>query len=407
MGLRRTFAAASLTSLVAAGAVITAPAGAQTPVPYRASAGGTALELSLFGQGLTIGRSEAAADGTPAQTAHAAGALLPGLAFGEETADAANGGDDQPTCSPLTLPAEVPVLDLAVACGTAAVANGTSAANAGVAEITVSATELLQDTPLSQLPIQGTVDQLLGGLAPIFDVVDQLGLDAESAVRDLLAGITDGGDLLSIQLGPSSATTTVQDGAVTASSAAQGAVIQVVDRSLLNLPPVLTIEVGASGASVTADRTTGTATPEIDPALVRVTVAADIATLLGLPTAPIEVALGQDLCLPLPPPLESCITAAGGSTADTDDGGKRATSAAVGLRLLTGLPGGGIVLTLAGSTAEAAAAAPQAPAPQETPRQEGALPRTGVEDNLPLALALAVLGVAGLSAVAATRRRPA
>ena len=403
MALRRTFVAASLTALAAAVAALPSPpAGAQEPVPYRSLADGTALELSLFGQGLTIGLSQAAVDGAPTGTSHAAGALLPGVAFGEEQADLANPGDGQPTCSDVTLPAEVPVLDLSVACGNATAAEGpTSTSSAGVATISVSATELLNDTPLSAIPVQGTVDQLLEGLAPVFDGVSQLGLDAGSLVSQLLNGITQGGDVVVVELGPSNATAGATDPSTTASADARGAVIRVIDRTLLQLPPVLTIEVGVAAATATADRATGTATAEITPALVRVTVAPDIATVLGLPQNVIEVAPGVDQCIPLPAPLESCITAAGGRVVDTEDGGKRAESEGVSLRLLTGLEGG-ITLNLAATSAEAAAAAP---APVETAREAPALARTGTSVPMSMAAALVVAGVTGLALVGASRRR--
>jgi LPXTG-motif cell wall-anchored protein len=407
---RRTLAAASLAALAGGVVVGSSPVGAQDPaaVPYRSSATSTALELNLLGQSLTIGVNEVAVDGTPLANAHAVGALLPGLGLvGEETADPSNPGDGQPTCSPLALPAELAVVQLAVACGNAA-ATGEPRANttAGVASISISATQLLNDTPLSAIPVQETVDQLLGGLAPVFEVVEQLGLDAESLVSELLTGITEGGEVLSIELGPGVTSASGGDASTLAEGLAQGAVIKVVDRALLNLPPVLTIEVGASGSRVEADRATGEAVPVVDPALVRVTVAPDIAALLGIP-GELEVAPGQDLCLPLPAPLESCITVAGGRVLDTPDGGKRAESEGVGLRLLTGLPGGGIVLNLAASSAEAAAVVPELPRHDATPAPaQPTLARTGIEDSTPLALALGAAGAAGLALVAATRRRP-
>ena len=404
MGHRRSFVAASLIALLAA-AVASPPAGAQQPPPYRSLAEGTALELSLLGQGLTIGLSQAGVDGTPAATAYAAGALLPGVAFGEESADIANPGDGQATCSELTLPPDVAVLDLAVACGNAtAAAAPTATSSAGVASIAVSATELLNDTPLSAIPVQSTIDQVLTGLAPVFDGVSELGLDAGSLVSELLAGITQGGDVVAVDLGPSGATAGATDPSATASATAQGAVIRVIDRALLQLPPVLTVEVGAAAATATVDRATGVATTEIDPALVRITVAPDIATILGLTQNVIDVAPDQDICIPLPEPLQSCITAAGGRTIDTEDGGKRAESEGVSLRLLTGLPEGGIVLNLAATAAEAAAAAPVAP-PAETPRQAPALARTGAEVPMPVAVALGALGIAGLGLAGASRRR--
>jgi hypothetical protein len=302
-------------------------------------------------------------------------------------------------------------VQLAVACGTAAanITNGLAGTltSAGVADLSISATSLLETTPLAELPVQETVDQVLGGLAPVFEVVNQLGLDAESLVGDLLDGITQGGDLVRVQLGPSSSSTVNETAAAVAAGRAQGAVITVIDRSLLSLPPVLTIEVGAAAADARTDRSTGAAEATITPALVRVTIAQDIATALGLPTNVIEVAPGVTQCLGLPAPLDSCITVAGGRVVDTADGGKRAESEGVGLQLLTGLPGGGVVLGLAATSAEAAAV------PAELTRQEGpapvaappALARTGLESMLPAALALGSAGTAGLALVGASRRR--
>lgn len=414
--LRRFVAASSLSALVAAGVVATSPASAQdppslTPGGHRTAASATALELSVLGQALTVGFTDTQADSSARAVAHAVGALVPGLGLvGEEnaetTTDGETVGDGDPTCGPLELP-EVPALHLSVACGTSVAAilggNPGTFTSASVATISVSATELLSTTPLSELPVQATVDELLAGLQPVFEVVNELGLDAGSLVNELLAGITQGGDLVTISLGPAGATTLTDATTAAGGATAQGAVIEVIDRALLGLPPVLTIEVGAAGSRVVADRATGVATPIVDPSLVRVTVADDIATLLGIPTV-VEVAPDTDLCLPLPSPLESCITVAGGRTLDTADGGKRAESEGVDLRLLTGLPGGGVVLNLAASSAEAAAAAPVVvqPAPPVAPP---ALARTGGETSVPLALGLAAAGAAGLALVGASRRR--
>lgn len=411
----RLLAAASLTALTGAVALTAGPAtaaeGGLEPGQQRTLAEARALEISLFGQELSIGLTDVSSAAAPLVRTHALGAVLAGTLAGEELLELAGvdltEGDDQPTCSPLVLPAELPVLDLAVACGTAkaSTAGGTIVGDAlaGMAEISLSATNLLNDTPLAQLPVQATVDQLLGGLAPVFEVVDQLGLDAESLVSELLNGITQGGDLVSIQLGPSGSLTNTDAATSLAKAAAQGATITVIDRSLLSLPPVLTIEVGAAASQVSADRATGEATPTVDPALVRVTIADDIAAALLLPTNVIEIAPGQTQCLGLPAPLDSCISVAGGRTLDTADGGKRAESEGVGIQLLNGLPDGGVVLNLAATAAEAAAGAPV-----ETPRVIPAAPaqptlaRTGAESTLPIALAL---GAAGLAGLAITRRR--
>jgi hypothetical protein len=423
MQSRRTLAALSLLALASAPVVSMSSAGAQEPPPalapgaQRTAATSTALELDLLGQHLTVGLTEAqaAADSGARALARAVGALLPGLGLvGEEnaeaTADGQTSGDDQPTCGPIELP-DLPAVRLSIACGTslAAIAGGnpSTLTSASVATISVSATELLNDTPLAQLPVQETVQQVLDGLTPVFDAVGQLGLDAESLVSELLAGITQGGELLTISLGPATSSTASDAALSSGRAGAQGAVIEVIRRDLLSLPPVLTIEVGAAGASVDVDRATGVATPLVDPSLVRITVAEDIAGLLSLPQNVFDVAPDTDLCLPLPAPLASCITVAGGRVTDTADGGKRASAEGVGLRLLTGLPEGGIVLNLAATAAEAAAAAPAQPVPTTAPPTTAPpLARTGVESSLPLALALGGLGAAGLALSAAGRRRP-
>lgn len=417
---RRLAAATSLAALVGAAAVATAPASSASedvlePGQHRLAASAQALEVNLFGQGLTIGLAEVDAISVPRAAAHAIGAAVPGLGiFGEERAAVSGAdqsdGDDQPTCSPIVLPPEVPVVDLAVACGTAAASSAAAdpltTTSAGVAHLAVSATELLNDTPLAQLPVQETVDQILGGLAPVFEVVEQLGLDAQSLVSELLSGITQGGEVLAVDLGPGTAGTTSTDSRGTATANAQGAVVTVIDRALLGLPPVLTIEVSAAAAEAVSDATTGAAEGTVTPALVKVTVAQDVATLLGLPTNVIEVAPGQSQCIPLPAPLESCITVAGGRVVDTADGGKRAETQGVGLQLLTGLPDGGIVLNLAATSAEAAALAPELARQDGPAPQQPALARTGFDSSLPLALGLGAAGAAGLALVATTRRRP-
>src|SRR5581483_12082982 len=117
------------------------------------------------------------------------------------------------------------------------------------------------------------------------------------------------------------------------------------------------------------DRTTGEATVAFEPSLVKVTLADDIAAVLppGVPN-PLTVTPGQTVCLPLPDPLQSCITVGNGSQSKLADGTTHAEAAAVSLQLLTGLPGGGVQASLARTVVEGLVVA------QEGTRAETATP---------------------------------
>ena len=178
---------------------------------------------------------------------------------------------------------------------------------------------------------------------------------------------------------------------------------------------MLTIEIGTSSAEVVADAASGGTTPTVEGAVVRVTIAGDIAALLpeGVPN-PIELAPGQTIDIPLPDPLASRITAPHTATSTTADGAQRAEASAVGVDLFTGLPDGGVALAVGAVASEAAAAAPaQAPeAPTAAPDPGAgtsgpeALARTGGDGSLLLPVVLGGVSVAGLAA-ARRARRPA
>jgi hypothetical protein len=210
-----------------------------------------------------------------------------------------------------------------------------------------------------------------------------------------------------ISLGPSSTDTTATDATETATAAAQGAVIKVLPRDSLGLDPVVTINVGAATNTLTIDRHAGTAAVHYDPAIVRVTLAPDIAaTLPNSVPNPIEVVPGQSMCLGLPAPLDSCITVAGG-TSGAENGVTHAEATAVSLHLLTGVQDG-IRLDLAKTSVQgvgvldvARDAPPAAPAPVDSPP----LARTGGSVPLGLGAGLMVLGVVGVMVSRPARRR--
>jgi len=444
MKLRRIALTAAGGALVAAMTVPAASAAPARPAQaaadtYAGEATSSALRLSLFGQQLTVGNGTSDVTSPDQATAAGTGALVVTQGFGNTAAKAegvgASQGSDTPTCSPLVLPAAVPLLDLSAACSTAkaaVTADGSSSSAAGKAlQVKLGGDKLLQPV-LDNLPIATITDTLIGGLGPLLDplgaalpvptkvVVDQ--------VTDLLqkALTGDGVSLLTIDAGDAESHTSTDASTVKASTLSTGATIKVIDRggSTFGTQPILTIVAGESTTNVTRNRATGETTAAETAVPLRVTVADDIALLLQLPQKSFEVPQGTTVDLPLPAPLTSSITLSAGKTSQLANGAK-AESATVQLNLLGGVNGGVQVGLSSGSSSvlgEVAAAptpttAPPttaAPAPAPTASTPGApartsLPRTGTEEQplreIALVLALSAAGVGGLVVRSSRRSR--
>src|SRR3954454_16169515 len=421
-GARRAgFAAVALTAVT----LFAAPAaGAQAAATdtYTAKATGTALELDVFGQKITLGFSTADNASDPKSSGQGIGALLPGIGnVSDQTAaatiDTPNVAVPQ-ACGPITLPPEFPVVDLATACSSAS-ANVTnnlpsSDADAVVATVDVNANEILGQVSGQLNPAIG---QLLDGLKPVFDALDQSGIDSDTLLNDIISAITEDGDLVRVALGPSSASTAATTDAETATAQAQGAVIKVLPRDSValaqadsqadsqaaapaTLDPVLTITVGAATSTASVNRSTSAGTASNDPALVTVTIADDIADALNLPADQRTLSIvpgAPETCL-LPDPLLSCISAASGTTT-TDKGVAHAEASAVSLRLLTGIQGG-ITLKLAATTADAASAFPDV----ARVAADAPLARTGGTVDALLGGGLFAVAIGGMMLVRRSRR---
>jgi hypothetical protein len=410
-------------ALVAAVTALAVPARAQTPdatgTTYKASAKATGLDLKVFGQGVTLGLSQTDVTSDPKANATGIGLVLPdGSNQTEITASSGAEGETTGTpapgtCGQLTLPDDVPVIDLATACasGTTSIVDGlpASLSTAEVADLDVNAGDVLQQLPFQIKDITDQAQPLVDGLQPLFDGLEQGGFDAESLLSDLLTALNDSGELMHTKLGPTQAESKAVNGdqnTVLGNAKAQGAVIELLPRTALDLPPVATIEIGAAANSMTVDRATGAATVNFEPSLVKITLADDVVTALGPVgepfASPVSIAPGQSQCIPLPPPLESCITVAGGSQSTLEDGTTHAEAAGVSLDLFKGLPEGGISLSLAKTVVEGVAVAPAPPAP--APPQEG-LARTGGSTNAALIGGLLAVAVAGYLLTRSSRRR--
>lgn len=330
----------------------------------------------------------------PAASGRGVGLLLPGDTFvTEEKVDQADGdgGGTTESCGPIALPPDFPVLELATACAKAlASIAGSLPASSGdgeVASVVVNAEEVAPVTDAVKEP----VGQLIDGLKPVFDALAPADIDASTLIKDIVAAITDGGDLVRVSLGAAHAESGATAGDVSAFATAQGGVIELLRRDALELAPVITIEVGAASNSIVVNRETGEVTVSFDPAIVRVTLADDIAaTLPDAVPNPVEIAPGVTQCF-LPAPLESCITVAGGTQGTRPDEFDTpfAEAAGVSLHLLTGVEDG-VRLDLAATSVEAFAQT-------EIPREdlvEGSPPLARTGGSTPLTLLAVLFGVA-------------
>ncbi|MEY2434453.1 MAG: hypothetical protein QOC92_4178 [Acidimicrobiaceae bacterium] len=408
--------AALATALVAA-ALLAAPVAAHAdttaPGSYHAKATATALDLKVFGQGITLGLTRAENASTPESAASGIGALVPSL--GNQVEQQAAATADNPvderaqTCGPITLPADFPAVSLATACSAAnaVVKDGfpASIGDASVLTVDVNGNSVLGSASSA---VNAPIGQLLDGLQPVFAGLDQAsGIDANSLLNQIVEAITKDGDLVRVALGPSHSTSSANQTVETATAAAQGAIVELLPRDLLGLPPVATIEVGAAANTITIDRNTGEATVEYDPSIVTVTLADDIAAALPSQVPnPISVTPGQSFCLGLPAPLDSCITVAGGTQGKNADGLTFAEASAVSLRLLTGVQDG-VQLDLAATrvegvgTLDTSRAAPPAPPAPDQP----ALARTGGTIDTLLAGSLFAAAIGGMAIARRARRR--
>ena len=386
-----------------------ASADTTSPGSYHAKADATALDLKVFGQGVTFGVTHAENASDPKSGATGIGALIPAAGNQvEQTAAAtpATPSDNHPeACGPITLPAGFPAVHLATACSdaTASVTGGfpASTGNASVAKIDVNGNAVLGQVtgPLNQ-----PIGDLLNGLKPVFDAVkDGSGVDTDSLLNEIISAITEDGDLIRITLGPSKSTSGADASIETAAASAQGAVIEVLPRDLLQLDPVLKIEVGAASNTITVDRNTGKATVAFLPSLVRVTIATDIAKALGLAEGAnvVDVPVNVVPTCFLPAPLESCITVASGTTSTDDQGVTHAEAAGVSLHLLSGVQDG-IRLDLAKTSVEGVGALDVA---RDIPAPPNDLARTGGTVDTLLGGSLFAVAVVGMVLVRSSRRR--
>ena len=401
--------AAGAVGLVGA-AVVALPAGATTvgpvsvstvkagtPEVYAGSASGTALKLTVAGQSLTAGVSNAQVASDLSAVASAIGQLAPVGSTAQQQASAKGDGQlqapPQQCATPAlpSLPAPFPGLTAGTACSVvfAGVKDGlpVAAAQGSVATITANAAATFS-TVLQ--PVLAPVQQLFGQLNQIAPQLDP----ATATVSQLLS-VLQNNQTLSLSLGNSRSTVQTVAGNVTATNVASGGEVDIlgIDGSAL-----AKIVIGSSQAQAVYNRVTGKATPSFDPSIVTVTINPLPAS--GLAAQTLSVALGQSLTILNGTPLQSTITVADGTSTVNKDGSVTSIADGVSLDLLQGLGAssatatdGGIDLALAESTASVGGAPAAAPVTAAVAAPVAkSLPFTGSTPGLPLAGA-GLLGV--------------
>ena len=385
-------AALALVGMTVGGAVTAA--GADTPEVYVGSATGTALNLSVLGQALTVGTSKADANSQLTAVATAAGQLAPtATASQTSTANSATPTDTKPnTCASPALPTQIStILNVGIVCSstTASVAgnNPTATGTGSVASVDMGANTVLQQIPVTQ--------PLLDALTP---VVGQIPGGVGSTLNSVITS-TFNTQTMGLTVGPSTSSVVTDAGKVTSTATAAGAVLKILPAPVVNgaptTDPIATITVGSSKATAVYDRAAGTATPTVDPAIVRI----DFNAATGVPSQSVPV--GQSITILDGTPLKTTISVAAGSTTKNADGSVTAVSDGVSIQALQGV-NGGITLQLAHAEAGVGGAkATVTPTTAPVAAPAGELPRTGGTPWLPMAGA----GVLGLAIGARSLRR--
>jgi hypothetical protein len=427
--LRRTIGISAAAAAISIAAII--PASAQTSPggleSYAAGAKATALDLTVFGQELTVSDTAAGIDSSAKAVADGKALLTP-LYSSAGAPVASNGTTTGSDCQEIDLPSPVNLAAIDLVCvNTSAVLTGgnpigSSTSNQVVIE--VKAGDLIATTPLADV-----VGQIQDGLGSLFDALVPITQPIEDATQIELQGIVDGllsevqtGDVLvRITVAPTVSTSQFGATGVAANAVSNGVIVEL----LPNLPggALAVATVGASTAGVVRDATTGAPTLSGAAAVLNVTYPNGLLGGLGVLTdalgAAVNVTIDQLACNAANP-LADVICFTVGANNDLDAAEAKALgldfgpstvgreTSVLGLTLLAAAPEGGIVLNVGHTAAAAGSAvpAPQAAAPGPLPR--GADPlvpsaRTGGEAATGLTLALLAVGAAGVALVRRSR----
>ena len=393
----------ALTSLVAAGLISPANSAPTEKVTYALQGEGRGLELSIAGQGVTLGLALAEGDSSPRAVGVGAGQCsvlgnnpdpnnVPcNEATTEKSSTEGDEGDPGQACAAPSLPAPLnTILDIDLACGSS-VSNLLGGAlpvttNEGkVAEVGVGL-DLTGLVPQAEDVKEQLIDQLQ-------EIIDQAPEQVRNAVNQLLDAL-DEGQAAKIVVGPATANIVADGPVLEVKTTAAGAKIGVVgipnlDTDGIPIPGtadatedgLIIVEVGSASASAAVRKSDASSSADAQASVVTVKVR-DITkaepTYTEIPVAP-----GQTVTILEGTPAESTITAAGAEKKE-EAGSAVAAADAVRVHLIKGVEGG-IKIGLGRATAAVTGNR------REVPRPAGrVLPRTGGTNLVWPALALII-----------------
>jgi hypothetical protein len=419
IGIAATAAAVTVASIIPASAQ-TSPGGLES---YAAGAKATALDLTVFGQAITVSDTAAGIDSTAKAVADGKAMLTP--AFASPGAPAASDGTTTNSdCQEIDLPSPINLAALDIVCvnTTAVLTNGNPISSAVSDEVVIEVTapDLIADTPLTDVVagIQDGLGQLFDALVPVTEPLEEATqVELDGIVDGLLAEVQEGDVLVRITVAPTSSTSQFGSG-VAANATSNGVVVEL----LPNLPggALAVATVGSSSAGVVRDVTTGAPTLSGEAAVLNVTYPNGLLGGLGVLTSALSEAVNvtvDQLACGDANPLSDVICFTLGATNDLDAAEAKALgfdygpstvgreTSVLGLTLLAAAPEGGILLDIGHTAAASGSAlpAPVAPGPLPGAPAENPLPRTGGQVGMGLILALLAVGGAGTALLRRSR----
>jgi hypothetical protein len=420
--LRRTIGIGAAAAAVTIAGIV--PAGAQTSpgglASYAAGAKATALDLTVFGQSLTVSETTAGIDSTAKAVADGHALLTPAFSSPGAAVTSTGSPVTGQDCQEIDLPSPINLAALDIVCvdTSAAVTGGNPLGSSLSKEIVieVKAGDLVATTPLADV-----VGQIQTGLGSLFDALvpvtqpleEQTQIQLDDIVNGLLDEVQAGDVLARITVAPTSSISQFATG-VSAAAKSNGVVVEL----LPNLPggALAVATVGESTASVVRDATTGAPTLAGSAAVLNVTYPNGLLGGLGVLTdalgQAVNVTVDQLACGDANP-LSDVICFTLGGTKDLDQASAKALgldfgpntvgreSSVLSLTLLSAAPEGGIGLNV-GHTAAASGSTLPAPLPGG-PLEDLPLPRTGGDTAMPLTRALLAVGAVGAGLLRRTR----
>jgi hypothetical protein len=419
IGISATAAAITIAAITPASAQ-TSPGGLES---YAAGAKATALDLTVFGQELTVSDTAAGIDSSAKAVADGKAVLSP-LFTSDGAPVASDGTTAGSDCQEIDLPSPLNLAAADIVCVTTsavlAAGNPVSSSASDALVLEVKAGDLIATTPLSDVvgQIQDGLGSLFEALVPVTQPLeDATQIQLEDIVDGLLAEVQAGDVLVRITVAPTASTSQFGVPGVAANAVSNGVIVEL----LPNLPggALAVATVGASSAGIVRDATSGVPTLSGSAAVLDVSYPNGLLGGLGVLTdalgQAVNVTVDQLACDPANPLADViCFTLGGTNDLDAAEAAAlgldfgpstvgRETSV-LGLTLLAAAPEGGVVLNV-GHTAAAAGSALPAPAPAAPglPRTDAPLPRTGGEAALGLTLALLAVGAGGVALVRRSR----